>query len=260
MSYLPNALFTLNLENNEFWTTYAAGTYTQKHGLGQLAYDTWGREWVFCCQTAADLTVGQGVSPRALLTGTAGHVLTDVAAKWYDGDYYAVGQIITVDDQTFTAGDLENCIGVVQSGTGAGQVFRIRKNGTLSLYLEAALATALTVAGNSLIKILNGNPFKTIKLPGASVFDRIVGVAQCAVAYATKPYFWALRKGSGFGVVNNATVDPGVPLSPSANTAGEFDLITTSPTGLEDAKWIGNIIDGYDADDNIALVDFFINF
>jgi len=153
----------------------------------------------------------------------------------------AAGQnvYVTEADAGWTVGDYQDHWMVVNDGTHEGQVAKIKDNttDTLELYVDYALATALTVAAADDIEIVHMPDAENMDTGGT--VEAINGVAQ--VAFAADDYGWFLIKGIGGINIGDTAGEANEPLVPGDDTAGyangcgdDFDR--------EDFTIIGNCI------------------
>lgn len=171
---------------------------------------------------------------------------------------YAIGQVITATNgaEAIVAGEFAGMQLIVNDGDGVSQVARVEGNqvaaasASFEIYLQSALATALTVAGASDITII---PEDIVTESAAStLYQRVVGI--CPMAVTASYYFW--RQVSGVAAVIDGTATPasaGTMLNPGDGTAGQALEIVASET-LDDAFVIGQVIIAAKADGSVAMV------
>jgi len=256
---LEPAIFPVQMEPNEFWET----TLAQKHALGSVFKDTWGRTWRYA-KFAGDLSAGHLVQPAALvnITTTEGYAVSNVAAViGPDGETYAIKQaIIPVTSPEWTPGAYAGCLGITSDGTGEGQYFRIRTNTATTLYLEEVLTTAITAAGTAELLFMPSNKYKDVVIGAYTtlgIAGPAIGSVQCDVDFSEYPYGWILTHGPGVGILDtSASCTIGTPLSPSSATDGQLIRSTFTTTAPENV--VAKLITV--ADDTItnkeAIVDY----
>jgi len=167
-----------------FQSVYQTSSNRGTFKLGERACTPDGREWTFVRAQAA--------VANSLVAIPDGVTASDLWSSSTDGQ----GRIVylTRAANSLTVGQFEDAVGVVDDGTGVGQVFKIRTNDatTLTLYPESALTTALAVADSDLtIRTLNyvDPAAVTSKLQSAQ------GIAQAS--FAAADYGWILTRGAG---------------------------------------------------------------
>lgn len=166
-----------------FQSVYQTITARGEFKLGQRAMTPDGRMWVFAKANTAVAT-GLIAVPDGVTT------VTDVLSSGTDNQ----GRIVYItDNSTWTVGQFEDAIGVVQGGTGVGQTFKIRTNSAtvLTLYPETALTTALSTDSDVTIRTM-------AEVDPAAVTSKLqstVGAAQ--VSFATADYGWLITEGDG---------------------------------------------------------------
>lgn len=163
---------------------------TQKERLGQMACEE-DRLFIYSKATEA-LSLGHivvNLDPN----GHATYSMDDVATNTSAEGEYAISQVITATaGADITKGALAGMPCFVDDGLGEGQFARIRTNeavasgSTFKIYLESALTTALTAAGNSDITIYPEHLVEKAAI--TSSLQVPVGVAPIAVTL--NYYFW----------------------------------------------------------------------
>lgn len=107
-----------------------------------------------------------------------------------------LGQIVYITEASagWTVGAYAGCYGVVDDGTGVGQIFKVQDNTTDTLILFPAyrLTTALAVANSDI----------TLTFPNVVDKSAITSKAQQAsgitqIAFASGEYGWVLKSGTG---------------------------------------------------------------
>jgi hypothetical protein len=225
-----------------FQNVYQTITTRGEFKLGQRAMTPDGREWVFVKTSGA---IGRNLIaiPNTVTTATT------VASS---ADNQSRNVYITDTDSTWTTGAFEDSIGLVNTGTGTGQSFKIKTNSptVLTLYPETALSTALTVAGSSGIAIRTMSD--VIVAAVTSKIQQAVGATQ--VAFSSADYGWLLTEGDG-GVVAGEVLIIGSNFVTGDDTAGEVVKGTTAK-GPFDEQNLGIALVANSAADVGALVRF----
>ena len=221
-----------------FQTITARGEFK----LGQRAMTPDGRMWVFVNAAGA---IGKNMIAIPNTVTTTTHI-----ASSNDNQSRAV--YITDTNATWTMGAFEDGIGLVNTGTGTGQTFKIKTNSAtvLTLYPESALSTAVTVAGSSGVAIETMS--KVLIAAVTSKIQQAQGATQ--VAFASGDYGWLLTEGDG-GVVAGEVLIIGSNFTTGAATAGEVIKGITA-TGPFDAQSLGYCIAANSGADLGALVRF----
>lgn len=208
--------------------------------LGTHASTPDGSEWVYAkCNEA----VSQGfvVVPVA-------NVGVDTVSSSTNG----AGQIVFITEASagWTVGQFINAWGVVDDGTGEGQVFKVKSNtaDTLTLYPEWALGTALAVADSditlSYYLSLGEKAAITDKAQNA------VGIAQVAIASGS--YGFVLRRGPGIVIAGEALTND-LSFVTGDDTEGEVVKGTTAK-GAFDEQALGTVLEANTTADKGALV------
>jgi len=207
--------------------------------LGERAITPDGREWVYVYASQA-LSLGHVVVPNAVVdvnnvsssSNAAGErvYITKASAGW-TVDAYANGWVL------------------VDAGTGAGQVAKIKSNtsDTLELYPEYKLATALSAVDS---EILIWTQYQVRKALVTSKIQNATGIVQ--VAFASGDYGWALTKGIGTVIAGEALTVGGSFVT-GDDTAGEVVKGTTAK-GAFDEEPLGKVLCANTAADKGALV------
>ena len=219
-----------------------AASSVSKATLGGLYTDPHGNTWQYGQDSGSASTSG-------FLQAPAAAVAVDTVSSSTNGQGLIV--FITDNASSFTAGAHNDDYVLVDEGTGAGQVARIKTNSatTLELYEEYALGTALSVADSDVTVV---RPYKLRTAP-TGVLGDASGVVQCT--QTASYYVWTLKNGVGRGVINGGTVATASNLSPSAATAGELDAVAGAATS-DDQVIIGRLIIGPTADDTGGIVRY----
>lgn len=186
-----------------------------------------GREWVFV-HAAGAVAKNLIAIPNTVTTATTVSSSTDNQGRIV---------YLTDTDSTFTTGAFQDGIGVVYTGTGAGQTFKIKTNSptVLTLYPETALTTALSVSDSGLkIQTMSNVLIAAV----TSKVQMTVGSPQ--VSFALDDYGWMLTEGDG-GVICSNTLVVGSGFTSGGSTAGEV-LVAVTATGPYDAQNLGYCI------------------
>lgn len=193
--------------------------------LGQRAFTPDGRHWAYVKASAAinagDIVIaGANVAVAATVVSSA-----DASGRTIYIYKAAAG---------WTPGQFEDCIGVVNGGTGVGQVFKIKGNtsNTLELYPENALTTALDGTSTLVIKPVN----VVTKSAITSKIQAAVGIAQ--TAFAAGDYGWVLTNGDGF-VTSGAVLTAGADFTAGDATTAGYATIGVTANGPFDAQSLG---------------------
>jgi hypothetical protein len=158
---------------------------------------------------------------------------------------------ITKASAGWTVGAYQNAWVAVNTGTGTGQVAKIKDNtaDTLELYEDYALSTALTTAGSSGIAIVLDNQVE--KVPITVKITPVVGVAQ--ISFTSGYYGYFLKRGVG-GVLAGEAITISENITPGDDTEGEGILGITAK-GPFDAANVGRCLVANSAADLAALID-----
>ena len=199
-----------------FQSVYQTST-TPVFAKGQRGMTPDGREWVYVKANSA-LAKGSVAVPDAVTA-------VDTVSSSAD----ALGRIIYITKASagWTVGQFDDAVGVVDDGTGKGQVFKIQTNtvDTLVLYPESALATALSVVDSD---ITIRTMAEVDKSAVTSPLQSAVGIAQ--VAFAASDYGWLLTNGDGI-VLAGGTLVIGAGFTTGDDTTGQVipSVITEGP-------------------------------
>jgi|TARA_R100001530_G_scaffold2201_4_gene3694 hypothetical protein len=206
--------------------------------LGERATTPDGREWVYVKANSL-LALGSIAVPDAV---------TAVDACSSSQDNQSRNRFITKASAGWTVGQFEDAWGVVDDGTGAGQVFKIQTNSvdTLTLYPEYALSTALSVSDSD---ITIRTMAEVDKAAITSKVQQAVGVAQ--VAFAASEYGWLLTNGEG-GILVGEVLTIGAGVTTGDDTTGQGQKAITAE-GPFDAQLIGISLVANAAADQVAL-------
>jgi len=187
--------------------------------LGQLALGTQantpdGSTWVYV-KAAEAIAAGNVVVPDAA-----------VGVDTVSSDTDQQGRIIYITEAGagWTTDAYAGAYGVVDDGTGVGQVFRVETNNatTLTLYKSTALTTALDVADSDITLTF---PFTVDKSAVTSPKQGATGISQ--VAFATGEYGWVLKNGNG-GVIAGEALALGAGFTTGDDTEGQVIKAVTA--------------------------------
>lgn len=156
-------------------------------------------------------------------------------------------------DNTWTAGAYIDHWVIVDSGTGVGQIGKIKANSAteLTLYDEYEMATDLDVSDSD-ITIIHQPDAEKIAI--TNEYTHVQGVAQ--VAFAASDYGWFLIRGTG-GVLMGEAASQDRGVCPGDNTEGTA-VVVDDGDDLYDIFYIGHCIYPSDTADKAALVDIAI--
>ncbi len=226
-----------------FQDVYQTITQAGEFKLGQRAMTPDGREWVFVKAAGA---IGKNfiAIPNTVTTITTLSSSTDNQGRIV---------YITDTDSSWTTGQFQDGIGLINTGTGTGQSFKIRTNNAtvLTLYPETALATALAVGSSGAALMTMSN---VLIAAVTSKVQQVVGATQ--VAFASADFGFLLTEGDG-NVVAGEVLVIGESFVSGAATAGEV-LKGTTAKGPFDEQALGYAIVANSGADLGALVRFFI--
>lgn len=224
-----------------FQNVYQTITSRGEFKLGQRAATPDGRQWVFVHAAGA---IGKNLIaiPNTVTTLTTLSSSTDNQGRIV---------YLTDTDAALTTGAFEDGIGLVNTGTGTGQSFKIKTNSTqvITLYPETALTTALAVASS-------GVALRTMSDVIIAAVTSKIQMAQGATqtAFSSSDYGWLLTEGDG-GVIAGEALIIGSNFTTGDDTAGEVIKGITA-TGPFDAQNLGYAIVANSAADVGALVRF----
>lgn len=164
---------------------------------------------------------------------TKGFVVSPVANTDVDtvsSSTNGAGQIVFITEASagWTVGAFIDAWVLVNDGTGAGQVAKVKSNtaDTLQLYPQWALTVALAVADSDIF-ISTVNTLSE-KVPVTTKTTLCNGAAQ--VAFASQDYGWVLSKGPGTVIAGEA-ITLNIGFTPGDDTEGE---VIKSITGKGD--------------------------
>lgn len=224
-----------------FQDVYQTITARGEFKLGQRAMTPDGRMWVFVNAAGA---IGKNLIaiPNTVTTITTLSSSTDNQGRIV---------YITDTDSAWTTGAFEDGIGLINTGTGTGQTFKIKTNSAtvLTLYPETALATALAVGSSgAAIETMS----KVLIAAVTSKVQQTVGATQ--VSFASGDFGWLITEGDG-GVIAGEVLTIGCNFVSGAATAGEV-LKGTTAKGPFDEQSLGFCIAANSGADIAALVRF----
>jgi len=226
-----------------FQSVYQTSTNRGTFKLGQRAMTPDGREWQFV-KNNSTIALGNIVIPGTTVTATTASSSADnQGRKVY----------ITDSDSSWTVGAYEDAIGVVNTGTGVGQTFKIRTNSAtvLTLYPETALTTALAVADSGVAIVGMSN---VLIAAITSKVQMVQGAFQCSAA--SGDYGWILTDGDGRAVAGEVLV-VGKSFVSGDDTAGQV-LKGTTAKGAFDEQTLGYCIVANASADEGTLVRYFV--
>lgn len=204
----------------QFSSVYQTETNRGTLPLGQRAMTPDGREWVFVNAAGA---IGKNLIaiPNTVSTLTTVSSSTDNQGRIV---------YLTDTDSSLTTGAFQDAIGLVNTGTGSGQGFKVRTNSAtvITLYPETALTTALSVSDSGIaLRTMS----RVIIAAITSKIQQTVGATQ--VAFASGDYGWLLTEGDGT-VVAGEVLTIGCDFVSGAATAGEVLKGTTAKGGFDE--------------------------
>lgn len=229
------------MDQISFQDVYQTITTRGQFPLGQRAMTPDGRMWVFV-NTAGAIGKNFIAIPNTVTT------LTTVASGT---DNQSRIVYLTDTDATLTTGAFADSIGLVNTGTGSGQGFKIRTNSAtvVTLYPDTALTTALSVSDSGIaLKTMS----RVIIAAITSKIQQTVGATQ--TAFASGDYGWLLTEGDGTVVAGEVLII-GSNFVSGAATAGEV-LKGTTAKGPFDEQNLGIALVANSGADLGALVRF----
>ena len=155
---------------------------------------------------------------------------------------------ITEASAGWTVGAYQDHWVIVDSGTGVGQVAKIKDNtaDTLELYVDYKLATALAVADSDIV-IRHEPDAEMVAI--TVLITPVKGVAQ--VAFASGDYGYFLTQGIG-GVLAGEAITINTTASPGDDTEGTLE-ITDTTQGTFDANTVARCLAANDTADKAFL-------
>lgn len=224
-----------------FQDVYQTITTRGEFPLNQRAMTPDGRQWVFVNAAGA---IGKNMIaiPNTVTTLTTLSSSTDNQGRIV---------YLTDTDASLTIGAFQDGIGLVNTGTGSGQGFKIKTNSAtvITLYPETALTTALSVSDSGVaLKTMSRVLIAAI----TSKVQQTVGATQ--VSFASGDYGWLLTEGDGTVIAGEVLVI-GQSFVSGAATAGEV-LKGTTAKGPFDEQSLGFCTVANSGADLGALVRF----
>jgi hypothetical protein len=209
-------------------------------GLGDRAQTPDGRQWVY-----AEANEGLDLSNATTRTANS-NVDTVVSSTDGDGDAIYVLQA----SAGWTVSQFINAYGLVDSGTGKGQFFKIENNtaDTLRLYKDYALSTALVVSDSDIVIV---RPHLAEKTAVSTLHQIPIGVVQ--VAFTSGYFGWHLERGVGVVYAGAALVANEL-CTPGDNTEGRVITVGSGETA-DDASYFGRCLVANDTEDKGAMID-----
>lgn len=222
---------------NVYETSTNRGTF--KNGERGITPD--GREWVFVNCAGA---IGKNLIaiPNTVSTLTTVSSATDNQGRIV---------YLTDTDSALTTGAFQDAIGLVNTGTGSGQGFKVKTNNAtvITLYPETALGTALSVSDSGIaLRTMSRVLIAAI----TSKIQQTVGATQ--VSCSSGDYAWLLTEGDGVVVAGEVLII-GSNFVSGAATAGEV-LKGTTAKGPFDEQNLGMCLVANSGSDLGALVRF----
>lgn len=191
---------------------------------GQVAQTPDGATWIYA------------FAAEALKKSDVAVPVTAVGVDTVSSSANNLGQIIYITEASagWTVGAYAGAYGVVDDGTGVGQVFKVEDNtaDTLILYPAYALTTALSVVDSDITLTF---PNKVEMSAISDKAQQATGIAQVAVPINS--YAWLLKQGTGRAVAGEAlTVD--LSFVTGDDTEGQVVKGTTAK-GAFDEQYLG---------------------
>lgn len=186
-----------------------------------------GRIWVYLKTTEAVSQYMVVSNPANTAVATVSSSSNGLSQKVY----------ITEASAGWTAGDFQDHWVIVYTGTGEGQIAKIKDNttDTLEIFPEYALATALAVADSGIT--IRHSP-DAEKIAVTTLITPPRGVAQ--VAFASADYGYFLVKGIG-GVLAGEAITINTSMTPGDDTEGTVEIGDTAK-GLFDEAYVGRCL------------------
>lgn len=221
-----------------FQSVYNTTTSAQV-AIGQQAQTPDGRLWTY-------VKAGGAIAKNLVAIPNTVTTVTTVSSSTNNQ-----GQIVYITKASagWTVGAFTGAYGLVNTGTGTGQSFKIIGNTVDTLYLapETALGTALSVSDSG-IAIYREN--EVIIAAVTSKIQNAVGITQ--INFASADYGWILTKGVG-GVIAGEALTIGAGFVTGDDTAGEVVKATTAK-GSFDEQYLGRCLVANSGADIAALV------
>ena len=209
-------------------------------GMNEQGQTPDGRIWEYLYATEA-------ITKHMVVSNPANTTVTTVSSS-----ANVAGQVVYITEASagWTVGAYQDHWVAVNTGTGTGQIAKIKSNtvDTLELYVDYALATALAVADSGIA--IRHEP-DAEKVAITVEITPLKGVAQ--VTFASGDYGWFLKRGIG-GVLCGAAVTINYSITSGDDTEGTA-ITGTTAKGLMDENYIGRVLVANSAADLAALVD-----
>lgn len=191
---------------------------------GQVAQTPDGASWIYIKASAA-ISAGNAVIPQA-----------EVQVETVSSSTNNLGQIVYITDSgaSWTVGAYAGAFGIVDDGTGVGQVFKVQDNtvDTLILYPSYALTTALSATDSDITLTFPNVVRKSLITDKA---QQTTGIAQ--IAFAASEYGWVLKQGTG-RVIAGEVLTADLSFVTGDDTAGQVVKGTTAK-GAFDEQYLG---------------------
>lgn len=225
-----------------FQSVYNTITARGEFKLGQRAMTPDGREWQF-------IKANTAIANSLIAIPDQVTAVTDVLSSGVDNQNRIV---YITDNSAFTTGQFEDAIGIVSSGTGIGQTFKIRTNSptVVTLYPETALTTALDTTSDLIIRTMSECDPAAI----TSKLQMAQGAPQ--VSFAAGDYGWILTNGAGRAVAGNTLV-VGAGFTTGDDTVGNV-IVSVVTEGPLTAQNLGFAIAANTSADTGALVRYIV--
>ncbi len=208
------------MQNINFQSVFDTPT-TPQSVLGAIGQTPDGRLWRYLKATEA-------ITKHMVVSRPANTTVTTVSSS-SNGASERV--YITKASAGWTVADFQDHWGTINTGTGTGQIFKIKDNSadTLELYPDYALATALDVADSG-FAIVHENDAEKIAI--TVDITQPTGVAQ--VAFASADYGWFLIRGIG-GVLAGVAITINENIVSGDDTEGTGYIGTTAKGPFDEA-------------------------
>ena len=194
--------------------------------LGERGITPDGRQWVYVKASTGVLAKGSIAIQDAVVAVDNFSSATDTSGRIV---------YLTSTNASWTPGAYDDTVGVIDDGTGKGQVFKIKTNSvsTLELYPETALSTALSSVDSD---ITIARLAYVTKSAVTSTVQGTVGIAQ--VAFANLDYGWLLTEGEGVVLAGNTFV-VGAGFTSGDDTTGQGIVAVTAkgPYDMQNLGW-----------------------
>lgn len=213
---------------------------TAQATVGNIAETPDGRKWVYVQDSGSGMSAGNVAIPAAV-TSVAATIVTSANAS---------GQNVYIKKASagWTVGQFIGAYGLINAGTGTGQIFKVKSNTTDTLELEADYALGTATDGTSTMALWTNSLVR--KAAVTSKVQNAVGIVQ--VDFTASYYGWALVKGLG-KVVAGEVLEVGKGFVTGDDTAGQVVKATTAK-GTYDEQGLGACVIANSAADVAALV------